>query len=235
MVEGELKNQIYVIKMKLAALCSGGKDSSYALWTAQNEDHEISKLIAMIPERNDSWMFHKPDPKIINLFAKASGLSLLKGRTKGVRGEEVDDLKSYLQGLSIDGVISGTIASKYQRERIEKICEELNITPLTPLWKKDPLKLLEEMLDNKFEIAITSVSAEGFKEEWLGRKITHQCLNELEELHEKYRINIAGEGGEYETLVLNAPFFVKRIILTETERVWKGDRGYLKIKKANLI
>jgi len=43
-----------------------------------------------------------------------------------------------------------------------------------------------------------------------------------------------GEGGEYETLVLDAPFFKKKIELVETEVFWKGESGYLLVKKATL-
>ncbi len=91
------------------------------------------------------------------------------------------------------------------------------------------------MLNARFDILITSVAAQGFDESWLGRKIDEGCLEDLKKLHTKFRINISAEGGEYESLVLDAPFFKKRIEVVEAERIWRGTNGYLLIKNAKLV
>ncbi|MDI6691181.1 MAG: TIGR00289 family protein, partial [Candidatus Bathyarchaeota archaeon] len=49
-----------------------------------------------------------------------------------------------------------------------------------------------------------------------------------------YGVSVVGEGGEYETLVLDAPFFKKRIRIVEAEKVWKNQSGYLLVTKAEL-
>lgn len=220
--------------MRLGALCSGGKDSSYALWLASQGNNQIENIIAMYPKKEDSWMFHKPNPKILNLFAEASGLTLIEGKTKGEKEKELEDLKDLLEGLSIDGVVSGAVASEYQKNRVEKICKELGLSLLTPLWDRNTIKLLQDMVESKFEIAITSVSAKGFTEEWLGRKIDGKCIEELKNLQDKFGVNPVGEGGEYETLVLDAPFFERKIVIKETSSNWRNDRGSLKILEAEL-
>lgn len=220
--------------MRLAALCSGGKDSSYALWLALMKGHEIARVVTMIPKQENSWMFHRPNTELIRLFAKASTLPLTERRIPDEREEELEILKRSLEKLSIDGVVSGAIASTYQRNRIEGICKELEFVSLMPLWNEDPSGLLKKMLEDGFEIIITSVSAGGLNEEWLGRKIDKNCLDDLKMLNEKFGIHITGEGGEYETLVLDAPFFGERIDPIETEIIWEGDRGRLEVKKAEL-
>jgi len=221
--------------MRIAALCSGGKDSSYALWLAIQQGHEVTHIVAMIPRREDSFMFHYPNIRLIDLFAECAELSLVKAETSGEREQELVDLKRVLQGLDIDGVVSGAIASNYQKSRIDSICEELGLKSITLLWGKEPIKLLREFIDAGFEAIITSVAAEGFDEKWLGRKIDEKCVGDLVKLHEKYRINISAEGGEYESLVLDAPFFKKRIEPVEVERIWRGTSGYLLIKRAKLV
>lgn len=188
----------------------------------------------MYPKKGDSWMFHKPNRETLKLFVEASGLALIEGETKGEKGDELEDLKKLLKGLPIDGVVSGAVASEYQKDRIEKICDELGLSLLTPLWNRDPIKLLRGMVESKFEIIITSVSAKGFTEEWLGRKIDKKCIEELENLKDKFRVNPVGEGGEYETLVLDAPFFERRIVIKETSSSWRNNRGSLKILEAEL-
>lgn len=221
--------------MKLASLCSGGKDSSYALWLALEDGHEIEELVAMIPERKDSWMFHRPDVNLMELFSESADLSLKIGRTSGEKEDELVDLKSVLKGLSVEGLVHGAVASNYQKKRIEGICQDLDLVSLSPLWKLDPLDMLRDMLEYGFEIIITSVSAAGFGEDWLGREIDEGCVKDLNELQEKFGVHISGEGGEYETLVLDAPFFEKRIDIVKSDRVWNGDRGYLEVNEAELV
>ncbi len=221
--------------MRVAALVSGGKDSALALYRVLQENYKVEFLVTMIPLREDSWMFHHPNISLTDLFAEAANTPLVKGKTVGVKEEELDDLKQVLAELGIEGVVSGTIASQYQKQRIQRICEQLGLASITPLWEEDPLKLLEELVDSKFECIITGVYAHGFDESWLGRQINKETIKALLNLHRKYRISLVGEGGEYETFVLDAPFFDKKIQIVEAEKIWKIQSGNLLIKKARLI
>lgn len=221
--------------MRVAGLCSGGKDSVYALWLAMQRGDEVAQVVAMIPRREDSWMYHYPNIQLIDLFAKCVGLPLIKGKTSGEREAELEDLKRVLQTLDVEGVVSGAIASNYQKSRIDRICEELGLKSIAPLWGREPLELLQEFIAAGFEAIITSVSAEGFDESWLGRKLDEAAVRDLLELNRRYKVNLSGEGGEYESLVLDAPFFEKRIEPVEVERVWRETNGYLIIKQAKLV
>lgn len=221
--------------MRVVALCSGGKDSSFALWLAMRQGHEVTHVVAMIPRREDSWMFHRPNIKLIDFFAKCADLPLVKAETSGEREQELVDLKRVLQGLDVEAVVSGAIASNYQKSRIERICGELGLKSIAPLWGKDPVQLLEEMFGAGFRIIVTSVAAQGLDSNWLGRELDEEALGALVELSKKYGVNPAGEGGEFETLVLDAPFFKSRIVVVEAERVWRGTNGYLLIKQAKLV
>jgi len=221
--------------MRVAVLCSGGKDSTFALWLAMKQGHEVERLVAMIPRREDSYMFHATNIRLVDLFAECVGLPLLKAETSGVKEEELNDLERALRELDIEGVVSGAIASKYQKSRIDRICEKLGLVSIAPLWGREPTELLGEMLNAGFDIIITSVAAQGFDESWLGRKIDERCLEDLKRLHAKFKINISAEGGEYESLVLDAPFFSKRIKPTQTKRVWRGTNGFLLIERAEVV
>jgi len=221
--------------MKVAALCSGGKDSTFALWLAMRQGHEVERLVAMIPKREDSWMFHYPNIHLVDLFVECAGLPLLKAETSGVKEEELDDLERALRELDIEGVVSGAIASEYQKSRIDRICEKLGLVSIAPLWGREPIELLSEMLNAAFDIIITSVAAQGFDESWLGREIDKSALYDLVELNQRYGVSPSGEGGEYESLVLDAPFFKKRIEVIEAENIWRGTNGYLLIKQATLV
>jgi ABC transporter with metal-binding/Fe-S-binding domain ATP-binding protein len=220
--------------MRVAVLATGGKDSALALHRVLNEGHEAAYLATMIPLREDSWMFHYPNIRLVNLFAEAAEIPLVKAETSGVKEEEVEDLKSLVARLDVDGIVSGAIASEYQKTRIEGICRELNLKWLAPLWHEQPLGILKEILNLKFEVIMTGVYAYGFGQEWLGRKIDEATVDALMELNKQYGVSPVGEGGEYETLVLDAPFLKKKIVVVRAEKVWKGQSGYYLINEAKL-
>ncbi len=223
------------MKLHVAALVSGGKDSALALYRALKQGYDVKYLVTMIPQRPDSWMFHYPNIHLVDFFAEAVSIPLVKGETSGVKETELEDLKRLLANLDVDGIVSGAIMSQYQKKRIDKICQELNLKSISPLWQEDPKKLLDEIVGLNFEVLIIGVYAYGFDATWLGREIDQKAISDLIKLGRKHKISIIGEGGEYETLVLDAPFFKKRIQLIRTEEIWENHSGYLLVKKATLI
>lgn len=221
--------------MRVAVLASGGKDSTLSLHHAIKDGYDVQCLVTMIPEREDSWMFHYPNIHLVDLFAEAVSIKLVKAETAGVKEEEVQDLKNVLTTLHINGVVSGAVASQYQKTRIDRICKELGLQSIAPLWHKDQLQLLEETVNLGFETMIVGVYAYGFDQGWLGRKIDSAAIDSLKDLNKKYGISLVGEGGEYETLVLDAPMFKKKIRIIQKEEIWQNQSGYLMVKKAELV
>ena len=224
-----------VTKLRIAALVTGGKDSALALHRAMKKGYTVAYLVTMIPQREDSWMFHYPNIHLAYLFAEAVGIPQVKAETSGEKETELQDLKKVLATLDIDAVVSGAISSEYQKTRIDRICKELDLKSIAPLWHQDPKKLLTELVKLEMETIIVGVYAYGFTADWLGRKIDEAAINDLVQLNKKLQVSLVGEGGEYETLVLDAPFLNKKIQLTETEKIWENQSGYLHIKKAILI
>ncbi|RLI08889.1 TIGR00289 family protein [Candidatus Bathyarchaeota archaeon] len=220
--------------MRLAALFTGGKDSTYAAHLAEDLG-ELRYLVTMIPQREDSWMFHTVNIGLASLIAEAYGVEHVAASTSGVKEEELQDLRRVLEGLDVDAVISGAIASNYQRRRIDKLCQQLGLKHITPLWGRNSAELLKEMLEAGLRIMVTGVAALGLDERWLGRIIDEEALRELLELNRRYGINICGDGGEMETLVLDAPWFRYRVEILEAERLWDGISGVYHIRRAELI
>ncbi len=205
---------------KVACLFSGGKDSVFAaFWAMYNGWDPV--LVTVFPEPY-SMMFHHPNAEYTKLQAEAMGLEHVTFKT-GKEGE-LDKLKEALAELDIKGIITGAIASEYQKQRIDKIGHELGIPTYSPLWHKE--KVLAEELKN-FEIYITAVSAEGLGSDLLGKNFN--------ELGERKNIHPLLEGGEGETFVADAPFFKKRIEINEWKTEWDGVRGIAHIKDAKLV
>jgi diphthine-ammonia ligase len=218
--------------MKLVALFSGGKDSIYAILKAKEEGHEVEKLATVCSSNPDSYMYHTPNIGLTFMQSRCLGMQLVSKGSTGEKEKEVEDLKILLGNLDAEGVVCGAIASNYQKERVERVCKELELKLVAPLWGKNPEELVRSMLNEGFEIIITAVAAEGFDESWLGRKIDEKCLQDLIELNKKYGVNVCGEGGEFETLVLDCPLFSRKLEITRAEKVWKDDSGVYKIEDA---
>jgi len=199
--------------MRLAALISGGKDSVLAMHKAA-EKNEISCLVSVVSENIDSFMFHTANIHLTDAIAVAMGKPLYKVFVSGEEEKEVEELRKQLSVLKVDGIVIGGIRSEYQRKRFKKIADDLGIELIAPLWHVDERKILEEVKE-KFEAVIIKVSAYGMDESFLGRKIDDEIIRKLMELNEKYGVNLAGEGGEFETLVLNAPLYRRKIVIKD--------------------
>lgn len=225
--------------MRIASLFSGGKDSAYAMFKAMGEGHKIKVLISIRSENPESYMFHVPNINLTRLQAEAMEIPILFKTTKGVKEEELKELKDAIEEAiknhNIEGVVNGAIYSNYQKKRIDDICYELEIESLSPLWKMKPKDMLQDMVSEGFEIVISAVAAEGLGPEWLGRKIDFEVISELSDLHNTCYVCTAGEGGEFETLVLDAPFFKKRLEILEGEKVWEKQSGVYNVKDVILV
>lgn len=223
--------------MKLGILFSGGKDSYLALQYA-SEENEISCLLTLESKKEDSWMFHTPAIEWTKLQAEAMGLNHLTKETSGIKEEELGDLKSIIESAvskhSIEGIVTGALASVYQSTRIQKICNELNLWCFNPLWQMPQNVLLQELISNNIESIITGVAAEPFDASWLGRLIDSNCIDNLLTLESSHRINPAGEGGEIESFVINAPLFTKSISVTKSQKYYSNFSGRLEIQEAFL-
>jgi ABC transporter with metal-binding/Fe-S-binding domain ATP-binding protein len=224
--------------MRLGVLFSGGKDSVLAMFSAMNEGHDIKTLISVESLNPESYMFHVPNIELTTLQAEAMDLPIIIIQTEGKKEEELKELKTAVHmavdRFQIEGCVNGAIYSNYQRTRIDKLCDDLKIKSLAPLWKKRPRDMLTDMVDNGFEVIIAAVAAGGLGPEWLGRKFDHKTIDELCELHNTCYVCTGGEGGEFETLVLDAPFFKKKLVVKDAEKSWDGQSGVYEVKEAVL-
>ena len=199
--------------MKLGVLFSGGKDSTYAAWLAKKSGYELSCLITLKSENPDSYMFHTPSISETERQAHAMEIPLVVEKTEGKKEKELKELEKAIRfakkKYKIEGVVSGALHSVYQASRIQKICDKLGLECFNPLWQKDEFEHLDDLIKDKFEIIITGVSAYPLNASWLGKKLDKKFVKEIKKPNEKYEIHASGEGGEFETFVLNCPLFKK--------------------------
>lgn len=224
--------------MKVAALFSGGKDSTYVIYQALQQGHELKFLITLAPKREDSWMFHSPCIELTKLQAEAIGVKQVWRETIGEKEKELEDLSAAISEVAdeIDGIVSGALASEYQKKRVEDICKKFGLESIAPSWHRDPEELLKEEIRNGFKIIITQVASAGFDESWLGRELDEKLVEDLKTLNKKFGVHVGFEGGEAESLVLDCPLFKKKLMIDEFEKIWnpKISSGKIIVKSAHL-
>ena len=221
----------------VAVLFSGAKDSAFAIYKAMNMGFKVKFLVTLVPENKESYMFHHPNVQWTTLQSEAMEIPLIKRETMGEKENELEDLRDVLESIKdeIDGVVSGALDSRYQRTRIDDICRDLGLESISPHWGRETGVYLEELINAGFEVIITSVAAEGLGEEWLGRRLDHEALKDLAKLQKKYGIHRGGEGGEYESFVLDCPIFRKKIRVISARKEWDGVSGHYVIENAELV
>ena len=216
--------------MKLASLFSGGKDSVYSAYLMQKEGHEITCLISIFSENLESYMFHTPSIEKTKKQAEVMGIPLIIEKTKGEKEIELEDLKKAIKRAKdeygIEGIVTGAIQSVYQASRIQKICDELKLKCFNPLWQKKEMGYLKELIREKFKVIIVGVFAYPLDESWLLREIDEKFISDVQELYEKYKIHVAGEGGEFETFVVNCPMYSKELKVVGGKIKKEGEHSF---------
>lgn len=216
--------------MKVGILFSGGKDSVYSAYIAKKRRHKIACLISIYSKNKESYMFHTPNIKETVKQAKSMKIPLIIQKTKGIKEEELQDLenaiKQSIEKYQIQGIVTGALHSVYQSSRIQKLCNKLNIKCLNPLWQKDEIEYINELIKNKFRVIIVGVFAYPLDKSWLGRKIDKKFIEDVKKLKEKYKIHPAGEGGEFETFVLNCPLFKKELKIKSFRDFKEGEHSW---------
>ncbi len=195
---------------RLVALTSGGKDSNAALYRMRRRNNEISCLLTLRSENRDSYMFDSNKEKsVIEEQSEKLGIPIIVQETEGEKEKELEDLKQGLETAvekyNVEGVVAGALASTYQRDRVEKVAEELGLKVFAPLWQEDQENYMRWLIREGFEIEITEVAARGLEKRWEGTVLDQENVEQLIDLSEEYGFHAAGEGGEYETQVVGFP------------------------------
>lgn len=218
--------------MRFVALVSGGKDSCYALHRIADDGHQLVALANLVPPIDaemDSYMYQTVGQRVVPTYAEALGVPCFQRTISGRPinqameyeqahvGDEVEDLYELLKQVqsehSFEAVSCGAIHSNYQRVRAENVCARLGLKLLSPLWGRDQSELLQEMIDYPIDAILIKVAGMGLvPDKHLGQSLP-QMIEHLDKLHARFGFNVCGEGGEYESLTLDAPLFKKKLVM----------------------
>ncbi len=205
-----------------------------ALYLMEQMGHVVPYLVNVIPKRDDSWVFHTPNLHLIPLMAEAMEKKLVQVEGGFDEAEDLAALENALRGLDVEGVITGALASDYQWDRINRVCDRIGLKVMSPLWRKDQDTVVTETVDSGIVSIIVAVMADGLDETWLGSSIDFERLESLRGKSKRYGISVAGEGGEYETLTLDSPIHKQRLIVEDHEADVHRDSAFMRVTKAHL-
>ena len=225
--------------MKLAALFSGGKDSAYAIYLAKKQGHNVKCLVSILPKSEESHLLHHPNLKWTKLQSELMEIPQITLESDSDdTANELDLIKTILikakKDYDVEGLVHGGIKSKFQKNKFQSICDELNLKSISPLWDAEPKKYMDDLMSSNFDFIITSVSSDGLDDSWLGKTIGKKEIEKLEGLSEKFEFNLNFEGGEAETFVTRCPLFSGKIEIVKGEKNWDGYRGRFEIVDARL-
>ncbi len=223
---------------RLAALYSGGKDSTHAVYLALQRGFSVSTLVTARPAKADSHMFHTPNLHLTRLAAEAMGIAHLEVPVSGEPEREVAELEAALRPLvkegKVDGLLSGAIASDYQWSRLNEVGHALGVPTHSPMWRVDPERVLRDEVASGLKFMIVAAQTDGLNANWLGHTFDDNFVGRLVAQAGEFRFNCAGEGGEYETLVTDGPLFAKRIRVEAYHVVEGESSSYFLVDEAEL-
>ena len=225
--------------MKLAALFSGGKDSTYAIFLAKKLGHTVDLLLTLYPHSDESHLLHYPNLRFSKLQSESMNIPQLIEKTISNDSKtECDKLNNLMvqakENYAIKGIVHGGILSEYQKNNFTSLCKKNDLEIVSPLWNKESSLYMQELIDNDFEYIISAVSSDGLDDSWLGRKIDNIALKELTKLQKQFSFNLNFEGGEAETFVINCPLFKKSLLIQNSTTIWDGYRGRFEILDVKL-
>jgi diphthine-ammonia ligase len=219
----------------VTALVSGGKDSIYSAYLADTQGMNVDELVVLRPADPDSMMFHTPNLSMVTLQAQAWGKV---SRTVEVRGpSEADEEAAVREALAgtHGPVVAGAIASAYQWSRLQSVTYSLGRPLYTPLWGKDPGRVVREEIGAGLDIRLVHLAAEPLTPDLLGHRLDLETVREIERRSREVRpVHVAGEGGEYETLVTDVPDWSSRLVLDRVEAAHRGSTSRLIVHEAHL-
>ena len=214
---------------------SGGKDSCFAYYKARQAGYDVKYLLNFISRESRRGCFHGIESGLLQLQAKLVGVPIAQKETTADMQKYEEEFKEAVSELKVEGIntmVFGDIYLDEHKDWVERVCAEIGIKPLEPLWNNPPLKVMQEFIEAGFKAMVVSAQADKFNSDFVGRIVDKELIDELN----ARKICPCGENGEFHTLVIDGPIFKRGIRILESEPIlkegfWK--HWFLDIKKYN--
>lgn len=211
---------------------SGGKDSCFACYKALKSGYKIIFLVNFISKASKRVSFHGIESELIKTQSNLLGIPLhQKETTPGNYEYEFKDAVKSLEHYGIKGMVFGDIYLEEHRQWVQRVCNELVIEAIEPLWGRNTEELMQDFISNGFQAVVISGQEKFIDKEWIGRTVNKDFLEYLKTTD----ADICGEKGEYHTFVVSGPLFKGRIEITEKDLIRRNGYWFLDIKEFMVV
>ena len=191
---------------------SGGKDALFALYKELKKSPSLSPILLNMCDADENQSrSHGISAQMLRHQAKALNFPIHQAFVDE-RGYEVV-LKEAITLLKNEHAVThgifGDIYLWEHRTWIERVCTDMDITPLFPLWDLDTTTLITEFIALGFKTIVLATQEDKLNQSFLGRTIDYQFVQEL-----PTEVDPCGELGEYHTFVYDGPLFQKPVTFT---------------------
>lgn len=187
---------------------SGGKDSCFATMQAIQEGYQSAVLLNVLNEAGKISRSHGIPAQILQQQANAIGLPihLISSSWQDYESNFIAALEDLKSTYQLTHAVFGDIDLQPHRDWEEKVCNNVQLEAVLPLWQQDRKALVLQMLDAGIETIIVSCNS-IMGEPFLGKTLTPALIETIEAIG----VDACGENGEFHTLVMNCPLFKNRI------------------------
>jgi len=203
---------------------SGGKDCMLAMFNfMKNHGNRVVSLINMCDEDGLMSRSHGIKSDLVKLQALCMGIPIIQ-EPIGENGYE-ESFKKAVNSLKEQGINAGVFGDIYLVEHrvwIERVCNDLGIVAIFPLWNRSTTELIKEFVDFGFKTKVVSVREDFLTEEWLGVDIDNNFISKVLAMP---NIDPCAENGEYHSFVYDGPMF-KTPVPIKLGRRYKHDNHY---------
>ena len=217
--------------MKIVAAWSGGKDSCFACYKAIQQGYDVSNLLVMMSNQSESD-FHMIRSEILDAQSQAIGIPIMKRiTTPDTYEQEFKKALLAMRANGVKGIVTGDVfdVALHEAGWLDRICKEVGLTPVRPLWHRSTQQILEEFINEGFKATLVRIRTDKLGMDWLGREVNKEFFDDLLKLG---TVDPCGEHGEFHTFVTDGPLFKKnRIEILESEKVKLNGSGRLVIKR----
>jgi len=216
--------------VKVLASWSGGKDSCFATYKAIQEGFNVSQLLIMMSNKGTS-NFHMISSDLLDAQSQAIGIPIVKQiTTPDTYEEDFKKALAQMKAKGMDGLVTGDIydVALHEAGWLDRICEEVGLKLIKPLWHRDTGQVLSEFIKLGFRATVVRVKNEVLRTDWLGRQVNEEFYKDLLKLG---TVDPCGERGEYHTFVTDGPLFKNKIEILEAKKTTLNGYGRLEITR----
>lgn len=210
-----------MLDMNAVALFSGGKDSLYAVYLAEEQGITVDNLITLLP--NLPW----PSPHAENIEALKILAKSMSKRHIIVDFKKENALIESLKSLEVDALIAGDINVEAHLTGLRDVCKKTGLELIEPIYGRDTTELFHEIFGLGFKALISGVNLKYLNEEWLGFLMSEESGAGF--LSKIGNVDPLGENGEFHTLVLECPLYNKPFKVKSFKKKTAKDMAFLNV------